>query len=175
MISLIIRGYRWLDESIEYWFQFILYVYLTAIIVIEVIRRYFFNASSSWGEETALYAFVWMSYIATARGVKRRGHLSLDILRVRMNRTQLFLSFMLSDVCFMTLAIVIIFYAFPMVAINLRLDQRMLGVDLPLVLATGAIPVAWGLIALRVLQRMIITICAFLRGEPIKIGTEISE
>ncbi|MGI5837390.1 MAG: TRAP transporter small permease [Chloroflexota bacterium] len=169
------RALNWLDENLEYWLQFGLYMYCALIIVVEVIRRYFFHSASAWGEETALYAFVWMSYVAMARGVKKRAHLCVDLFRVRMNRTQLFCSFLLGDVCFIILATAVIYYSFPMLEMNIRYDQQMLGIELPMILATAAIPVAWSLVLFRVIQRMATTIAAYRRGDSITLQTEVSE
>jgi len=63
---------------------------MTIIIGVEVFRRYVLGASSTWGEETAIYAFVWMTYIAAAHRVRGRKHLSVELLRNKMNRTQKF-------------------------------------------------------------------------------------
>ena len=51
---------------------------LAGIIVVEVFRRYGLDAASTWGEETAIYAFIWLSYIAAAKGVRSRRHLAVD-------------------------------------------------------------------------------------------------
>lgn len=169
------RALKWLDEYLEYWLQFALYMYFALIIVVEVIRRYFLGGATTWGEETALYAFVWMSYIAMARGVKKRAHLCVDLIRVRMNRTQLFCSFMLGDVCFIILATTVIYFSFPMLEMNLRYGQEMLGVELPMILATASIPTAWALVLFRVIQRMLTTIAAFRRGDRISLSAEVSE
>lgn len=158
---------KWLDEKIEYWLCFIFYSYMAGIIVVEVCRRYFFDASSSWGEETAIYAFIWMTYLAAARGVRGRKHLSVEALRYRMTRTQKYYAFVLSDVCFFILAITISYYSILPVINNIQFDHTMFGADLPLALATSAITVGWILIAIRVVQRFFDTLQRFRTGQPL--------
>jgi len=158
---------KWLDENIEYWLCFIFYSYMAGVIVVEVCRRYFFDASSSWGEETAIYAFIWMTYIAAARGVRGRKHLSVEALRHRMNRTQKYCTFVLSDVCFFILAVVIIYYSIFPVLENIQYEHVMFGVDLPLALATSAVTAGWLLIAIRVVQRFLETLQRFRHGLPL--------
>ncbi len=158
---------KWLDENIEYWFCFIFYSYMAAIIVVEVCRRYFFDASSSWGEETAIYAFIWMTYLAAARGVRGRKHLSVEVLRHQMTRTQKYYAFVLSDVCFFILSLVIVYYSILPVIENIQYGHTMFGVDLPLALATSAVTVGWILIAIRVVQRFIVTLQRFRLGQPL--------
>jgi TRAP-type C4-dicarboxylate transport system permease small subunit len=161
------RLIKWLDNNIEYWLCFVFYSYMAGIIVVEVCRRYFFGASTSWGEETAIYAFIWMTYIAAARGVRGRKHLSVEALRHRMTRTQKYYTFVLSDVCFFILSVVIVYYSILPVIENFQYGHTMFGVDLPLALATSAVTVGWVLIAIRVVQRFLDTLKRFRHGLPL--------
>ncbi|MEO8136348.1 MAG: TRAP transporter small permease [Betaproteobacteria bacterium] len=169
--SFLARAWHWLDENIEYWLNFLFYSFLTSIIVIEVFRRYVLNSSTVYGEEVARYAFIWLAYIATARGVKNRSHLSIENIRGRMGRTGKFVLYLVSDACFLTLAAIVVLTSIRMVSSGIQFDQRMTGSDLPIWIATGAIPVAWSLICLRVIQRSLVTIRNFRAGGPIEAGT----
>ena len=140
---------------------------MAGVIVVEVCRRYFFGASSSWGEETAIYAFIWMTYLAAARGVRGRKHLSVEALRYRMTRTQKYYTFVLSDVCFFVLSMVIVYYSILPVMENIRYGHMMFGIDLPLALATSAVTAGWILIAIRVVQRFFDTLKRFRHGLPL--------
>ena len=159
--------FRWLDSKIEFWLVFLFYTYMTVIIVVEVFRRYVLGGSSTWGEETAIYAFIWMTYIAAAHRVKGRKHLAVEMIRSRMNRTLKFYAFVLSDICFLVLAVAVIYYSIFSVATNIEFGQNMLGVDLPMALATAGVPIGWTLIAFRVLQRFLLTLRRYKRGQPL--------
>ena len=63
---------RFFDGKVVKWFIIGTYAYFCLIILIEVIRRYGFGASSPWGEMTARYAFVYLTYVAAAEGIRRR-------------------------------------------------------------------------------------------------------
>ena len=166
-MEIIRKVVKWLDENIEYWLCLGFYSYMAGIIVIEVCRRYFFGASSSWGEETAIYAFIWMTYIAAAKGVRGRKHLSVEALRHRMTRTQKYCTFVLSDVCFFILSLVIIYYSILPVIENIQYEHMMFGVDIPLAFATSAVTAGWILIAIRVVQRFLDTLNRFRHGLPL--------
>ena len=56
------------------------YSYFCLIILIEVIRRYAFGDSSAWGEMTARYAFVYMTYAAAAEGIRQKKHIRVDLI-----------------------------------------------------------------------------------------------
>lgn len=158
---------RWLDSKIEFWLVFLFYAYMTIIIIAEVFRRYVLSASSTWGEETAIYAFIWMTYIAAAHRVKGRKHLSVEMLRTRMNRTLRFYAFVLSDLCFFILAVAVIYYSIAFVGTNIEYGQNMLGVELPMALASIAVPIGWALIAFRVIQRFWATLEQYKKGQPL--------
>lgn len=169
--SFLAGAWHCLDENIEYWLNFLFYSFLTCIIVIEVFRRYVLNSSTVYGEEVARYAFIWLAYIATARGVKNRSHLSIENIRGKLGRTGKFVLYLVSDACFLTLAAIIVVTSIRMVSSGIQFDQRMTGSDLPIWIATGAIPVAWSLICLRVIQRSLVTIRNFRAGRPIEVST----
>jgi len=162
--------FRWLDSKIEFWLVFLFYAYMTIIIVVEVFRRYVMGASSTWGEETAIYAFIWMTYIAAAHRVKGRKHLSVEMLRSRMNRNLRFYAFVLSDLCFFILAVAVIYYSIAFVGTNIEYGQNMLGVDLPMALASVGVPIGWVLIAFRVIQRFLSTLRRYQMGQPLVEG-----
>ncbi len=122
----------------------------------------------SRGEETAIYAYIWMTYVGCARRVRDRGHLRVDVLPNRMGRTGNFLVYMLSDLCFLILAGVIIATSLQMVSANIRFHQTFIGADLPLWVATVAVPVGWTLIGGRVIERSVETIRAYHAGLPIQ-------
>jgi TRAP-type C4-dicarboxylate transport system permease small subunit len=167
----LMRLARWLDENVEYWLSFFFYSFLTLIIVIEVFRRYALNSSTSYGEEYARYAFVWLAYIATARGVRNRSHLSIDMLRERFGRTGRFTLYLFSDFCFLALALVILYTSTQFVVGGIRFDQRFTGSDLPLWLATSAVPVAWLLVCVRVVQRSVALVRAYRSGSPLVVSS----
>lgn len=146
---------RWLDNNLENYLTLLFYLYLVLIIFVEVIRRYALGGSSMWGEETARYAFVWMTYIAASRGVKTRSHLRIDTLITNGGKKIKLTADILSDICFFTLALIVVYYSLPPVLMNIEYGVSMTGSSLPMALATVAVPVAWTLIAVRVVQRFI--------------------
>ncbi|WNK01650.1 TRAP transporter small permease [Thalassospiraceae bacterium LMO-JJ14] len=167
--------WSWLDEKIEYVVNSMFYGYLASIVVIEVFRRYVLSDASSWGEETAIYAFIWMTYIGAARGVRNRSHLTIDILRRHFNRVGQFCLHMLSDICFLVLAVVIVFTSIKAVDGVMQFGQTFQGADVPMWLAMIGVPIGWTLIAIRVVQRSVHAIGVFRSGEAEEEARVISE
>lgn len=52
----------------------------TALVVLNIICRYFFNIGMVWSEEVATGCFVWSVFIGSIAAFKRRGHVGVDIV-----------------------------------------------------------------------------------------------
>lgn len=165
---------KWLDDNIEKYLSFLFYIYLTLIIFIEVIRRYVFNSSSTWGGETAVYAFIWMTYIAMAKGVKTRSHLSVDIVFRKLNRVGQFFILVLSDFCFLVLAVTVFYFSIGPIGSSIEFNQTMMGLNIPLAIALVAVPIGWGLVIYRIIQRFVNTVKDFRSGAKLTHETNIS-
>lgn len=73
------KGLGWLDGALESVCIFLLLTTI-AVTLTQVFFRYALNASLSWPEEMARWAFVWLVFIGMALGVQRDSHISLDML-----------------------------------------------------------------------------------------------
>jgi len=158
---------RWINERLDYWVNIFLYSYMVIIIGLEVFRRYILGSSTTWGEETAIYVFIWMAYIAAARGVRNRNHLAITIVRDKFNRTATFFCLVLSDICFLILAITVTYFSLNPILTNIKFNQKMMGINLPMALALASVTVGWSLIAFRVLMRFFATLKRFRMGQPL--------
>jgi C4-dicarboxylate transporter DctQ subunit len=147
----------------------VFYSYFTLIIIIEVFRRYVLNAASAWAEESARYAFIYMTYIGAAEAIKSRNHLKIDIFQRYMNERQLFGSYLLTDACFIILAVLVIRYSIKVMQLQIATYTMMQGLDFNLAFAQAAIPVGWILILVRLIQRVVNTINRFQAGQSISL------
>lgn len=147
-----------LDQKLEYYLILPLYVYIVLIVIIEIIGRYVFAASSSWGEPSAIIVFIYLCYIGAARVVKRRGHFKIDVLFRYMNEKQLFGVYLFSDICFGVLAFYIIRWSYHQINMAFQWGYTFPGLDINIAFAYFSLPVGWGLIGVRLLQRIYRTI-----------------
>lgn len=63
-----------------------LLAFMVAIMATQVFLRYAFSAALPWAEEAVRFSMIWMSLLAAAVVVWRRGHISVDIFVSRMPR-----------------------------------------------------------------------------------------
>lgn len=153
-----------LDRKAEYWLNLLFYAYILAIIFFEVVSRYVLKASVAWAEETAIYAFIWLSYLSAARLARTRSHLSFTLLRDAMGPRGQLACLLVSDACLIGLSLVVIGYMFQPIRDSIAFEQSMLGANLPIWLATISVPVGWTLVLIRTLQRALDSVRAYRRG-----------
>lgn len=71
---------RWFDGALEV--GCILLLITTVVVTLtQIFFRYVLNASLSWPEELARWAFVWMVFVGMAVGLRRNSHIAIDLLR----------------------------------------------------------------------------------------------
>lgn len=77
------RALAWLGELTE-WAIAAMMAVLVAVTLLQVYFRYFAGSSLDWSEELARYLFVWIAFLTGAVAVRRRAHVVVDILVVRL-------------------------------------------------------------------------------------------
>ncbi|MCX7146486.1 MAG: TRAP transporter small permease [Sulfuritalea sp.] len=69
-----------IDENGERYLMLVFYCFIVFVIVIEVIRRFFPDFSSLWGEEAARFAFIYLGWVGASSCVKQRAHIRFDVM-----------------------------------------------------------------------------------------------
>jgi TRAP-type C4-dicarboxylate transport system permease small subunit len=153
-----------IDLYLEDTLSVILYAYIVVAIFAEVISRYVLQTSILWSNETAIYAFIWLSYLSMAAMAKTRSHLAVTFIRDALPRILQLVLLLVSDALLLILAtVVVIFIRQPLVD-AFDFEQQMIGLNLPFWIALAAVPVGWTLVALRTLQRAWIAIADYRAG-----------
>ncbi|GAA0335141.1 hypothetical protein GCM10008931_28420 [Oceanobacillus oncorhynchi subsp. oncorhynchi] len=65
---------------IEGYICVLLFIVMTAVLFLEIIARYFFNASISWTGELSRYLFIWFIFISASYAVAERAHIRVESL-----------------------------------------------------------------------------------------------
>lgn len=154
-----------INSKLEDFLSLVLYGYIVAVIFAEVAMRYLLGESLIWAEETARYVFIWLTYISMAAVARERGHLAFTMIRDALPRLGQLLILLFSDVLLVVLSTVVVFYAWRSVAMNIEFEQLMTSASLPLWLATLSVPAGWLLVLLRTMQRAVVSVMHYRRGE----------
>ena len=128
------------------------YSYFCLIILIEVIRRYAFGDSSAWGEMTARYAFVYMTYAAAAEGIRQKKHIRVDLIDKIIKPKSMTLLNIYYDILVTIVAILVIYYSLKLINVQLTFGIVMTAADINMAFAQAALPLGWVLILIRITQ-----------------------
>ena len=128
------------------------YSYFCLIILIEVIRRYGFGDSSAWGEMTARYAFVYMTYAAAAEGIRQKKHIRVDLIDKIIKPKSMTLLNIYYDILVTIVAILVIYYSLKLINVQLTFGIVMTAADINMAFAQAALPLGWALILIRITQ-----------------------
>ncbi len=136
------------------WFVIFAYGYFFLIILIEVVMRYLFSFSTTWGEMTARYAFVYFAYIAAAEAFRHDEHIRIDFIPSFLGRNARNLLETYIDFLCIVISAFVIWYSINVMQIQILANIRMHALPLNLSIAEAALPIGWGLMVIRILQRM---------------------
>lgn len=164
------RMFAAVDAHLENTLSCALYVYIIAAIFSEVVARYGLGSSVLWLEETAIYVFIWLTYISMANLAKTRSHLAFTAIRDALPPPVQLALLLLADICLLILSVIIIIYIYQPIADSILFEQQMMGANLPLWWATAAVPFGWILVTIRVIQRAVVSIKKYRAGEPLVTG-----
>ena len=131
------------------------YSYFCLIILIEVIRRYAFGDSSAWGEMTARYAFVYMTYAAAAEGIRQKKHIRVDLIDKIIKPKSMTLLNIYYDILVTIVAILVIYYSLKLINAQLIFGIVMTAADINMAFAQAALPLGWALMLIRITQNWV--------------------
>ena len=146
---------RFFDSTAIKWFIIGTYAYFCLIILIEVGRRYLLGDTSPWGEMTARYAFVYLTYVAAAEAIRHGRHIRIDLVPNRVSPRMRLLLECYFDLLTLVLAALVIYYSLILIDIQLTANIVMTAIDLNMSYAQAAIPLGWLLIIVRMAQNWI--------------------
>lgn len=165
---------RWIDSNLERVIILIAYIYMAAIIFVEVIRRFVFSEQVAWSSTIPIYMFLWVVWIACAYNVRIRAHLSFDEIRTKMSRRGQFLCLLLDSALWIIFSVVVIYYTAQQVILKEDNFAIVQGTDDDLqwwfYVAT---PLAFVLLIIRVFQNVAKDVSDYRSGRPLKIQTSM--
>ncbi len=145
---------RFFDGPFIRWFIVLAYAYFFLIIISEVAMRYFFAHSTTWGEMTARYAFVYFAYFAAAEAFRHDEHIRIDLIPDRLGTKVRKILETYIDLLCVAVSIAVIFYSIQLMQIQQMANIRMHALPVNLSWAQLALPLGWGLMIIRIFQRL---------------------
>lgn len=158
------RLLRALNAKCELWLMLWLYGYVISVIAVEVIRRFVFDYSSLWGEETARYTFVYLTWIGAAYAIKVRAHIRIDLLANALPPRGQALLNLLASVCAIVFACFALYWSLEPVAVSFRFGSVSDGLRITKAWFLLAVPLGFALVLWRALQSLYIDLSDLRHG-----------
>jgi len=167
--------WRALDENAERYAMLVFYVFVCAVIVQEVIRRFVLNYSSAWAEETARYAFIYLGYIGAAYTVRERAHIRFDVLLHRLPPRLHGYVFLFAEVATLVFAGFALYWSLQTMGQLIRFDASSPVLRVNKAWFVAALPLGFALIVFRTLQAIARDIADIRGGRPVFAGKAMFE
>lgn len=133
----------------------ILLIFLTIILFIEIILRYFFNSSLIWGEEMARYLFVWFVYVSMSYAIVVKSHIKIDSMMRLLPEKYRLICTQIGIVVWIVFAGVIIYFTMNYVIEAFLRGHEAIASGIPMWLIYLGIPVGFLLSIIRLLIEFI--------------------
>lgn len=125
------------------------------VLFINVVLRYVFNHGWVWAEEMARYSIVWIVFIGSSICVRRRVHLVVDALTIRLSPHRQAIIQCLVCLAGVLFCAFLVFYGYRVCAKLFSTGQRLAGLGIYTGYAYMAIPVGGALMGIRFAQQFV--------------------
>lgn len=150
-----------------------LYAFITLTIIIEVLRRFVFDFSSIWGEESARYAFIYLVWIGAAVGVRNRSHISFSIIVDMLPARGAACFSMFGNLAIMTFAVFALYWSIEPVLTSIKYGSVSEGLQLSRAWFLFAVPLGFTLVMLRSFEALIDDFRAFIASRRPSTGEKL--
>lgn len=168
-----VRLLRLLNAHLERYLILSIYVYLVLIIGIEVFRRFGLNNASLWGEETARFMFIYLTWIGASWAVHKRLHIRIDILHKYVSERVTGLLYILGDLIMLVFFPLAIRWMIPQLQTLLQFGATTEALRVNQIYFYMAIPIGMGLVTIRVLQALYRDVKDVRAGRPVYKGEQL--
>lgn len=162
--------WRVVDENAERYAMLVFYVFVCAVIVQEVVRRFVLNYSSAWAEETARYAFIYLGYVGAAYAVKERAHIRFDTVLQRLPQRLHGYVYLFAELCTLLFAGIALYWSLRTIGQLLRFEGASPVLRVNKAWFAAAVPIGFALVILRGLQAIGRDVSDLRAGRPVFTG-----
>lgn len=159
--------------NLELYLLISLYIYLIVIVNIEIIRRFILDSSSVWGQESAQFMYIYLTWIGVSWGVHKRVHVRIDVLHTFLSERAKGVLYVLSGVGLLVFSLYAIRWTLPIIETSLEFGSETPGMRVNQAYFQAAIPIAATLTVVRTLQWLYRDLRDLSSGDPVDEGTQL--
>lgn len=142
-----------IEHFVEDWVSFALFWLMAFVVFLQFFSRYVLNSSFAWTEEIARYLLMWVTFVGAAVAMRRRTHISVEVLHVFLPMPIVRLLNFLIDVIVLGFVGLLVWYAWQ---VTERMEiQRMTVFDLSMSIVYGGVLLGCVLMLWRAVQMVV--------------------
>ena len=141
-----------IDRNCERWLLLAFYSMIVVTIGTEVIRRFVLSYSSTWAEEVARYAFIYLVWIGVAAAVRDRGHIRIDVIMGVLGNRGKAVVYLIGDFIMLFVALLALYYSYETLSISMKFGSVTHGLGVAQAWFLAAVPFGFTLVCFRLFQ-----------------------
>jgi len=139
-------------DRLEEIFMIVALTFMTVLTVFQVVLRYGFGTGIVWSLEATTYTFAWLVLIGMSYGVRTEAHIAVDLVTSRLSSGAARVFAFVALVCGLAYCALMIYGSSLFVERLMTLGTDARDIPLPRWVLTGLMPIAFVLLALRLVQ-----------------------
>ncbi len=141
-----------IDKNCERWLLLMFYSMIVVTIGTEVIRRFVLSYSSTWAEEVARYAFIYLVWIGVSAAVRDRGHIRIDVILGFLGNRGKAIIYLFGDFVMLFVATLALYYSYETLMISMKFQSVTHGLGVAQAWFLAAVPIGFTLVCFRLFQ-----------------------
>lgn len=138
-----------IDKHLEEVLCAVLLAVMTIVIFLQIVLR-LLGLPLSWTEEIGRYMFIWLIYIGCASAIRKRKHISVELLDLFLKERGKFVLNIISNVVFLIFAVILTYYSFSVVQrVSAQLSPA---IRMPMSIPYSSVLVGGALMVVRLIQ-----------------------
>lgn len=138
-----------IDKHLEEILCAVLLAAMTIVIFLQIVLR-LLGLPLSWTEEIGRYMFIWLIYIGCASAIRKRKHISVELLDLFLKERGKFVLNIISNVVFLIFAVILTYYSFFVVQrVSTQLSPA---IRMPMSIPYSSVLVGSALMVVRLIQ-----------------------
>ena len=139
-------------DRLEETFMIVALTFMTVLTVVQVVLRYGFGSGFVWSLEATTYTFAWLVLIGMSYGVRTEAHIAVDLVTSKLTPSGARVFASIALVASLAYCVLMIYGSSLFVDRLMALGTNARDLPVPRWVLTGIMPVAFGLLALRLVQ-----------------------
>ena len=162
---------KFIWDNFERWISMFLIAFLTAILFLEVVFRYVFYISIGWIGELSGIFFVWFIYLSISYITGQGGHIRVQILDFITNKEFCKKVDLVMDSLWLAFNALMAYYGFELVMSVVEYPFQTPILDISMIIPYLIIPIAFGLMTIRLGANLFLRFKALGQIEPAEEGS----